>query len=188
MVRPDRERLKGQVEVDETYVGGREEGLIGREIKKKSIVAVAAEIKEGNALGRIRLRRVLDVSEDSLIPFVCEMVEQGSIVHTDGWSSYRSLSKLGYKHERTILSTTGDPAHVSMPGVHLVSSLLKRWILGTLHGSIGPQQLDYYLDEYTFRFNRRTSRSRGMLFYRLIEQAVSTDPNPYKSMVGGGKC
>ena len=188
MIRPDRDRLKGRVEVDETYIGGREEGLIGREIEKKSIVAVAVEMKEGNALGRVRLRRILDVSEDSLIPFVCEMVEQGSIVHTDGWSSYRSLSKLGYKHERTILSATGDPAHVSMPGVHRVSSLLKRWILGTLHGSIGPQQLDYYLDEYTFRFNRRTSRSRGMLFYRLIEQAVSTDPNPYKSMVGGGKC
>ena len=166
MVRPDRERLKEQVEVDETYVGGREEGLIER----------------------VRLRGVPDVSEDSLIPFVCEMVEQGSIVHTDGWSSYISLSKLGYKHKRTILSATGDPAHVSMHGVHRLSSLLKRWILGTLHGSIRAQQLDYYLDEYTFRFNRRTSRSRGMLFYRLIEQSVSTGPNPYKSMVGGGKC
>jgi len=185
MVRPDRERLKGQVEVDEIYVGGREEGLIGREIEKKSIVAVAVEMKEGNALGRVRLRRVPDISEDSLIPFVCEMVEQGSIIHTDGWSSYSSQSKLGYKHERTILSATCDPAHVSMPGIHRVSSLLKRWILGTLYGYIGPQQLDYYLDEYTFRFNRRTSRSMGMLFYRLIEQVVSTNPNPYKSMVGG---
>jgi len=145
-------------------------------------------MKKGNALGRVRLRRVLDVSEDSLIPFVCEMVEQGSIVHTDGGSSYSSLSNLGYKHEMTILSATSDPAQVSMHGVHLVSFLLKRWILGTLHGSIGPQQLDYYFDEYTFRFDRRTSRSRGMLFYRLIEQAVSTAPNTYKSMVGGGKC
>jgi len=105
-----------RVEVDKTYIGGREEGFIGREIEKKSIVAVAVEMNERNALGRVHLRRVLDVSEDSLIPFVCEVVEQGFIVHTDGGSSYRSLSNLGYKHEMTILSVTSNPAQVSMLG------------------------------------------------------------------------
>jgi transposase-like protein len=132
--------------------------------------------------GRIRLRRIPDASEDSLLPFVCEAIEPGSIVHTDGSWAYRSLHKYGYTRGKTVIAGSEDPAHVSMPGVHRVASLLKRWLLGTHQGSVQPHQLDYYLDEYTFRFNRRSSRSRGLLFYRLLEQAVVTAPVTYQSI------
>ena len=187
MVRQDRERLKGRLEVDEAYVGGSAEGNRGRGAENKSLIAIAVEMKDKQSIGRVRLRRVQDASEESLIPFISETVEPGSIIHTDGWLSYAILEDLGYLHEQTIISKSREKAHVLLPGVHLVSSLLKRWIIGTLHGSISSQQLDYYLDEFTFRFNRRTSRSRGMLFYRLIEQSLSTAPNPYNVVVGGGK-
>jgi hypothetical protein len=104
-------------------------------------------------------------------------------VHTDGWASYVTLPDHGYLHTKTILSASGDPAHVSMPGVHRVASLLKRWLLGTHQGSVSPQHLDTYLNEFTFRFNRRTSRRRGLLFHRLLEQAVLTPPTTYKDTV-----
>jgi len=186
MVRPDRDQLNGRVEIDESYLGGHEAGVRGRQTKKKAIVAIAVETKEPRGLGRIRLRRISDVSGASLIPFVQDMVEPGATVHTDGWIAYNTLANLGYHHEITIQSSKGDPAHVSMPGVHRVASLLKRWILGTHHGSFGMKQLDYYLDEFTFRFNRRKSKSRGLLFYRLLEQSVITAPVSYKSLVQDG--
>jgi transposase-like protein len=169
------------VEIDESYLGGHEAGVRGRQTEKKAIVAIAVETKEQRGLGRIRLRRVSDVSGASLIPFVQDMVESGATVHTDGWNAYNALANLGYHHEVTIQSSKGDPAHVSMPSVHRVASLLKRWILGTHHGSFGMKQLDYYLDEFTFRFNRRKSKSRGLLFYRLLEQSVITAPVSYNA-------
>jgi transposase-like protein len=186
MVRPGRDRLSGRVEVDETYVGGEEEGVSGRYTEKKAIVAVAIEVHEPKGFGRVRLRQVPDVSGDSLVPFVCDVVAPGSVVLTDGWQGYASLSRHGYVHEKTILSTSGDPAHVAMPGVHRVASLLKRWLLGTHQGAVSNKHLNYYLDEYTFRFNRRTSKARGLLFYRLLQQAVQTAPTPYRQLVGGG--
>ena len=185
MVRPERERLSGAVEVDETYVGGSEAGVHGRHTEKKAIVAIAVEVHEPRGFGRVRLRRVPDASAASLLPFVREAVAPGTQVRTDGWSGYSGLAAQGYVHSKTLLSSSGDPAHVSMPAVHRVASLLKRWLLGTHQGAVGLEQLDRYLDEYTFRFNRRSSRSRGLLFYRLLEQAVVTDPAPYRSIVGG---
>ena len=185
MIRPNRERLKGIVEVDEFYLGGRESNVRGRLVEKKSIVAVAVELNKTGAFGRVRLRQISDVTAESLIPFVCDMIEPGSTVKTDGWASYNTIEEHGYEHEKIIMSTSEDPAHVSMPGVHRVASLVKRWLLGTHHGSFGPQQLDYYLDEFTFRFNRRKSRSRGLLFYRLIDQALTHIPTPYYSLIGG---
>ncbi len=187
MVRPDRERLSGVVEVDETYVGGRDIGKTRapRPDSKKSIVAVAVEVQDPKGFGRVRLRRVPDASEDSLLPFVCESIEPGSIVHTDGSWAYRSLPEYGYIRQRTVVGHSDDLAHVSMPAVHRVASLLKRWLLGTHQGSVQPHQLDYYLDEYTFRFNRRSSRSRGLLFYRLLEQAVATEPVTYRALGSG---
>ncbi len=179
MVRPGRDRLSGDVEADETYVGGPEPGLRGRQTRKKAIVAIAVEIPQPRGFGRARLRRIPDVSGQSLLSFVRDAVEPGSIIHTDGWRGYNGLPEAGYTRKKTVLSDSGDPAHVSMPAVHRVASLLKRWLLGTHQGSVGPEQLDYYLDEFTFRFNRRNSRSRGMLFYRLLEQAVVTDPATY---------
>jgi transposase-like protein len=183
MVRPGRERLSGLVEVDEAYVGGVEAGAGGRETETKSLVAIAVEIKQPRGFGRVRLQRVPDVSKDSLIPFVKSAVEPGATVHTDGWQAYRTVPDHGYTHERTVIRQQSDPAHVVMPGVHRVASLLKRWLLGTHQGRVSPQHLDAYLNEFTFRFNRRTSRRRGLLFHRLIEQAAITPPAPYKSVI-----
>lgn len=175
MVRPGRERLSGKVEVDETYVGGAETGVRGRATEKKAIVVVAIEINEPFGFGRVRLRQVPDVSGASLVPFVCEMIEPGSEVLTDGWGGYNTLVEHNYIHSKTILSSSGDPAHVLMPGVHRIAALLKRWLLGTHQGSVSSKYLDYYLDEYTFRFNRRSAQARGLLFYRLVEQAVQVE-------------
>lgn len=185
MVRPGRERLSGCVEIDESYVGGEEEGTHGRQTYKKAIVVIAVEIREPKGFGRIRVQRVSDVSSASLTPFVCQAVQPGSTVHTDGWNGYNDLVNHGYNRKVTVISAGEAPAHVVMPGVHRVASLLKRWLLGTHQGAVGNQHLDYYLDEYTFRFNRRRSGSRGLLFYRLLQQAAASDPVPYRRLVGG---
>ena len=187
MVRPGRDRLSGNVEVDETYVGGEEKGVRGRETYKKAIVAIAVEVHSPKGFGRVRLRRVPDVSAASLTPFVCDMIAPGSVVRTDGWPGYDRIHKHGYIREEIVLSKSGDPAHVAVPGPHRISALLKRWLLSTHQGSVSKKHLDYYLDEYTFRFNRRSSRARGLLFYRLVEQAVRADPVPYRQIVAGGK-
>jgi transposase-like protein len=184
MVRPGRDQLCGTVEVDETYVGGPELGVSGRETQTKSIVVVAAE-ESGRGIGRIRLGTVQDVSAASLIPFVEEVIRPGTRVHTDGWPGYSGLRAKGYRHKVTKIKRSERLAHELLPRVHRVAALLKRWILGTHHGSISDRHLDYYLDEFTFRFNRRRSRARGLLFYRLLQQAVHADPAPYATIVGG---
>ncbi len=176
MVRAEREPLHGDVEVDETLVGGAEHGgKCGRGVSK-SVVVIAVEIKQPRGFGRLRMRHVPDASAASLVPFVRDVVAHGSVVLTDGWLGYNPLPRHGYPRKKTVLSDSGDPAHVAMPGVHRVASLLKRWLLGTHQGSVCPEHLQSYLEEYTFRFNRRTSRSRGLVFRRLLEQAVATGP------------
>jgi transposase-like protein len=185
MVRPGRDRLSGIVEIDETYVGGVEEGAQGRSTEKKAIVAVAVEIVDEKRLGRVRMRPVPDVSAKGLEPFVREVVEPGSTILTDGWSGYSGLSSLGFDHVVINQSASPDPAHVLMPAVHLVASLVKRWLLGTYQGAVAQAQLPYYLDEFTFRFNRRSSRARGLLFYRLIEQASQADYTPTAALYQG---
>lgn len=183
MVRPGRERLRGHVEVDEAYVGGVESRVHGRQTETKAIVAIAVEIENPKGFGRIRLGHVPDVSADSLLPFIDGAIESGASVHTDGWQAYLTLCDRGYEHERTVMRQQDDPAHVVMPGVHRVASLLQRWLLGTHQGSVSAEHLDAYLNEYTFRFNRRRSRRRGMLFYRLLEQAVVAEPITYRSLI-----
>jgi len=184
MVRPGRDGLAGRIEVDETYVGGTEKGSKrGRGSQKKEMVVIAVELHSPKGLGRVRMRRVADVSGSSLVPFICEVCKKGSEILTDGWYGYNRISDCGYTHSRVILSASGDPATVSMPAVHRVASLVKRWLLSTHQGSVGGKHLDYYLDEYTFRFNRRTSRSRGLLFYRLAQQAAATVPSSYRQIV-----
>jgi len=163
MVRPGRDRLTGAVEVDETFVGGVEPGGGRRHLGKKALVAVAAEVR-GPAIGRIRLRRVSDSSADSLLRFVEEAVTPGTVVITDGLQSYRGLPEVGYRHDRRVLLGSGESAEAVLPRVHRVASLLKRWLLGTHQGAVSREHLDDYLDEFTFRFNRRTSRHRGKLF------------------------
>lgn len=184
MVRPGRDRLTGEVEVDESYVGGVEPGVIGRRTEKKALVAIAAEVR-GRAIGRVRMARVEDASAKSLLPFVQATVAAGAVVRTDGWRGYDGLGELGYLHRPKSIAASGERAHVVMPRVHRVASLLGRWWLGTHQGAILPKHLDYYLDEFTFRFNRRRSRARGLLFFRLLQQATMVDPVPYRSLVGG---
>ena len=184
MVRPGRDKLNGEVEVDETYVGGVEANVVGRKTIKKSIVAIAVEIR-GRGSGRIRMSRVDDVSGKSLLAFVEAAVYPGAVVHTDGWTGYNGIAGLGYDHRPKNISASGDPAHIVMPRVHRVAALLDRWWLGTHQGAIRAKHLDYYLDEYTFRYNRRQSRARGMLFYRLLQQSAQVDPVPYRNLVGG---
>jgi len=174
MVRPGRDRLSGVVEVDEAYIGGKHKGKRGRGAEGKSLVFIAAEDKDGH-IGRIRLRLIPDASGESLIPAVKDAVEAGSIVRSDGWNGYISLPSKGYQHD--VIRPSNGIGENLLPLVHIVISLLKRWLLGTHQGAVHQSHLEYYLDEFTFRFNRRTSRSRGKLFYRLIQQAVAIDPS-----------
>lgn len=182
MVRPGREPLSGLVEVDETYLGPPEEGRHGRRTEKKAIVAVAAE-ERGRRIGRIRMRRVPNLSAESLLGFVEQSVAQGSTVRTDGYQSYSGLTRRGYSHMVNVIGPNKKRASKELPLVHRVSSLLKRWLLGTHQGAVSHDHLDYYLDEFTFRFNRRTSGSRGKLFYRLVQQAAQIDPQPYRELL-----
>ena len=183
MVRPGRDRLSGQVEVDESFVGGLG-GAQGRSTATKALIVVAAE-EVGRGIGRIRMRRIPNASAASLGAFVHEAIEPGSEVHTDGWHGYDRLKANGYRHRVTFLRGDPELAAEHLPRVHRVVSLLKRWLLGTHQGAASPAHLDYYLDEFTFRFNRRRSHHRGMLFFRLVQQAVAVGPVPYARLVRG---
>jgi len=173
MVRPERDQLSGEVEVDETYLGQEEPGVRGRMLIDRLLVVIAVEMNAGR-IGRIRLRQVPNVRAKSLQGFIVDAVKPGSLIHTDGWQGYANVVSKGFRHRVTVTRTSSEPAHIPFPGVHRVASLLKRWCLGTHQGAISKEHLDYYLDEFTFRFNRRTSKARGLLFYRLIMQAVQT--------------
>jgi len=177
MIRPGRDRLQGTVEVDETYWGAEEEGVRGREIEEKTPIMIAVEVR-GRGMGRIRLRRVLDLHQTTLHGFIREMIETGSTVQTDGLPAYIGLK--GYTHDRRVQRRQLDGKEHLLPRVHRVVSLLKRWMLGTHQGAIGHEHLNDYLNEFTFRFNRRTSASRGKLFYRLVQQAVAVGPAPFR--------
>jgi len=186
MVRPGRDRLDGVIEVDEAYWGGAETGAIGRRTELKALIIVAAQ-EDGKGIGRIRLRSIPDVTKASLHGFIAQAIAPGSTVRTDGLPAYLGLN--GYVHDRQIQRHQEDGEHL-LPRVHRVISLLKRWLLGTHQGAIGQDHLDDYLDEFAFRFNRRTSASRGKLFYRLAQQSVQIGPSPFATLVkphvGGG--
>lgn len=173
MVRPGRECLSGTVEVDETFMGGPRTGKRGRGAAGETLVLIAVEDR-GPHLGRIRLRRVADATAPSLLAAVQAGVERGSVVRTDGWRSYTALPPAGYRH--VVVRPTAEVGENLLPLVNRVAALLKRWLQGTHQGAVRPSHLDYYLDEFTFRFNRRTSRSRGKLFFRLVQQAVAVEP------------
>lgn len=186
MVRPGRDRLLGTIEVDETYVGGLEEGVRGRQTGKKSIIIVAAQ-EDGLGIGRIRMSKIDDASASSLHGFVKATVEPGSMIRTDDWTGYQGLEEKGYRHEVTPIKRSGKQAHELLPRVHKVISLFKRWMLGTHQGAISHEHLASYLNEFVFRFNRRTSAHRGKLFLRLAQQAVAVDPVTYGGLIKGVK-
>ena len=183
MVRPGRDRLSGRVEVDETFVGGLG-GAEGCSTATKALVVIAAE-EVGRGIGRIRMRRIPDGKAKTLQAFIDEAIEPGSEVHTDGWDGYEQV-KTRYHHRVSFLRGHPELASDLLPRVHRVASLLKRWLLGTHQGGVSQAHLDYYMDEFTFRFNRRTSRHRGKLFLRLIQQAVAVEPVPYRRLVQPG--
>ena len=180
MVRSGRDKLNGIVEVNESLVGGEHPGKRGRGAEGKTLVLIAAEEKQGR-VGRIRLSPIHDASSSVLTGIIMEMVSVGSTIRTDGWSGYTDLSKQGYIHLPQSNHSIKDTD--TIPLTHLVAALLKRWLLGTHQGRISHKNLPYYLDEFTFRFNRRTSHSRGKLFYRLVQQALEFDAVPAKSLI-----
>jgi transposase-like protein len=187
LIRPGRERLSGIVEVDETFIGGEEPGLRGgRASGKKSLVGVAVELKEPKGYGRCRMAPLADASAASLRAFLGGHVEPGATVITDGWMGYHGIGELGYVHDRRSQQAArarGDDPGELLPGVHRVASLAKRWLLGTHQGSVDEAHLPSYLDEFVFRFNRRTSRSRGLVFYRVLELAVCHEPVRYGDLI-----
>jgi len=181
MTKTSPDLLSGVVEVDETYIGGVAPGTRGRGTTKAIVIIAVERLGFGKKskrvkLGRVRMRLIADTKRQTLEDFITEVVEQGAIVHTDAKKEYDQIDQLGYIHQVTNQSSANDPAHVAMPGVHRVASLVKRWVLGTHQGGLARQHLDAYLDEFVFRFNRRASRNRGLVFYRLLEQCLRTRP------------
>lgn len=184
MVTPDRSLLSGEVELDESFLGGLEEGVSGRETYKKALVIIAAQV-DGKKIGRIRMQRIADARAENLRAFIEATIAPGSIVHTDGWSGYRWLTSAGFEHKVSVIKKSPSSASELLPRVHRVASLLKRWILGTHQGAVSPEHLDSYLNEFTFRFNRRSSSSRGKLFFRLLQNAMAVEPAPYNQISKG---
>lgn len=184
LVRPGRERLRGEVEVDETTFGGEEPGLAGGRARgeKKALVGVAVERAERSGFGRCRMAPLPDASAESLRAFLTDNVEPGGKVITDGWQPYRPATEGLYAHER-LPGAHRAQAHKLLPGVHKVSSLAKRWLLGTHQGSVDAAHLPAYLNEFVFRFNRRRSRSRGLVFYRVLELATGHHPVRYRDLI-----
>ena len=188
---PGPDRLSGTVEVDETFIGGEEAGLRGGRAKgKKVLVGVAVEVRQPRGYGRCRMEILADASAGSLRPFLTRHVEPGATVITDAWMGYHGIAELGYAHvrrsQRAARARGEDPGKL-LPGVHRVASLAKRWLLGTHQGSVEDKHLQSYLNEFCFRFNRRRSRSRGLVFYRVLELAVGHDPVRYRDLVAEPK-
>lgn len=181
-VRAEHHPLSGKVEVDETYVGGQESGVVGRQLVDKALVVIAVEL-DGKKVGRVRLRHVPDASGDSLVGFLRDCVAPGTTVHTDDWNGYNGVQEAGFVHRVTSLQGGPERAGKFFPHVHLVASLLKRWLVATHQGRVEKEHLQGYLDEYAFRFNRRRSTHVGKVFYRLLEQMVLRKPKTYREIV-----
>ena len=187
LIRPGRELLSGQVEVDETYIGGQEPGLAGGRAKgKKALVAVAVELTQPKGFGRCRMRIIPDGSAATLHSFIADNVAPETTVITDGWTGYLGIDQVGYPHDRRsqrAARALGEDIGLLLPGVHRVAALAKRWLLSTHQGAVDTEHLDEYLDEFCFRFNRRTSRSRGLVFLRVLQLAVGHDPVRYQQLI-----
>ncbi len=177
------EMLSGQVEVDETVFGGVRHGKRGRGAEGKVLVAVAVELLSPKGFGRCRLQIIPNAETVTLKAFIQNQIKPGSTIYTDGLISYPGATKDEYIHIGTSISSSGQDANEVLPGVHRVASLVKRWLMGTHQGSFEEDHLQAYLDEFSFRFNRRKSKYRGMLFFRLIEQSVAMHPMSFDDLV-----
>ena len=150
MVFPNRTKLSGSVEVDETYIGGEEPGgKQGRGSENKVLVVIAVEVNDKHKPGRVRMSVIPDASGKSLESFIIDHIEKGSTVITDGWKGYSSVESCGYQHTR-ILKKELDDDEKLLPRVHMIVSLLKRWLLGTHQGAASEKHMQAYLDEYVF--------------------------------------
>lgn len=180
MVRHDRDRIHGTVEVDETYVGGTAPGAKRGRGTKKTVVIAVVERKD-KIIGRIRLRKIPNVTEETILNFIKDTVEPGSYVETDGFSSYRNLNKHGYKHR----PIAPDDVELALPKAHLVFSNLKSWLRGIFHGSVSPKHLQAYLNEFVFRFNRR--RTPMAAFQTLLGLSSNVKRWPTKKKLYSGQ-
>jgi transposase-like protein len=185
-VRAERSPLTGKVEADETYIGGEESGVVGRQLLGKALIAIAVEL-DGKKVGRVRLRHVPDASGSSLVGFLQDYVAQGATVHTDDWNGYNGVQAAGFTHRVTPVHGDPERARKYFPHVHLVASLLKRWLASTHQGRVQKEHLQAYLDEYAFRFNRRRSKHVGKIFFRLMEQMVVHKAKAYREIVSRGE-
>lgn len=181
MIHADRSPLQGAVEVDEAFIGGIRSGKRGRGAEGKELIVIAAECAGTKRVGRIRIQRIPDASAESLEAFIQANIAKNSMIHTDGWKSYGGVNALGYKHLPR-KSASVDPDEL-LPRINIVTALLKRWILGTHQGRLDAKHMASYFEEFTFRFNRRTSKARGLLFQRVLENAVRVQPTPYQDIV-----
>src|SRR6266702_4090903 len=191
LVRRGRDRLAGRVEVDETYIGGEEPGLRGGRARgKKVLTGIAVEVRQPKGIGRCRMALLADGSSASLHPFITGHIAPGATVITDAWMGYHGLAGLGYVHQRRSQRAAGargdDPGEL-LPAVHRVASLARRWLLSTHQGSVEEAHLQSYLDEFVFRFNRRRSASRGLVFYRVMELAALHNPVRFRDLLAARK-
>jgi transposase-like protein len=183
MRRLNREKLIDKVEVDESFIGGHHEGQRGRGSENKTLLCIGLErdtSKKKNQCGRIRIEIIDDASKNSIEDFIIENVDKEAIVVTDKWPSYNHINELIKKH----LPQKSDKENDPLGGIHLVSSLLKRWLLGTHQGRVEKKHLQQYVDEFVFRFNRRKSKSRGKVFFRLIDECIVHTVKPYWQIIG----
>ena len=181
MIHADRSLLTGEVEVDEAFIGGFKSGKRGRGAEGRQLIVIAAECVGKKRVGRIRIQKINDASANTLEKFITETISKGSVIYTDGWRGYSNVAGIGYKHIAT-KSATVDPNEL-LPRINSVTALLKRWLLGTLHGRLDEKHMDNYFEEYAFRFNRRTSKARGQLFQRVLENSFRVNPTPYKKII-----
>ena len=180
MIHADRSLLSGEVEVDEAFIGGFKSGKRGRGAEGKELIVIAAEYSGKKRVGRVRIQRVPDATSENLEAFILANIAPSTTIHTDGWKSYNGVSKLGFRHlPRKSASVDADEL---LPRINTVTALLKRWLLGTLHGRLDAKHMDSYFEEFIFRFNRRTSKVRGLLFQRVIENSLRVSPTPYKEI------
>ena len=175
-VRAGRERLSGEVEVDEVYLGGRVSGKRGRGAGHKTAICIAVE-KDERRLGRVRIQVLENCGADQLLGFVTTNVAPGSILRTDGWSGYSPICEEQYDHRHSPQACKPKADSV-LEGVHMIASLVKRLIISTFQGRFEPRYLQRYLDEYVFRFNRRRTRYVGKRFFRIAQQVANSIQRP----------